>query len=41
MTGKELDDREEDEKVLEYMIMKFLAQYLGSEEHHNTLTTFD
>ncbi|CAD8171725.1 unnamed protein product [Paramecium pentaurelia] len=37
MTGKELDDREEDEKVLEYMIMKFLAQYLDNEEHRKKL----
>ncbi|CAK71954.1 unnamed protein product (macronuclear) [Paramecium tetraurelia] len=41
MTGKELDDREEDERVLEYMIMKFLAQYLDNEEHRKKLDVFD
>ncbi|CAD8086171.1 unnamed protein product [Paramecium sonneborni] len=37
MTGKELDDREQDEKVLEFMIMKFLAQYLDNDEHKKKL----
>ncbi|CAD8077580.1 unnamed protein product [Paramecium primaurelia] len=37
MSGKELDDRVEDEKVLEFMIMKFLAQNLDNEEHKKRL----